>query len=181
MWRTILGLFAAPVIVVLNAVGLFFPHLDAAAAARGPTNPWFELHITLAILSFGAFALAFATGAMYLVQERELKTHHLGAFFRRLPSIEQLDQLNFRFLAVGLALLSAGLVFGFGLGRNLVPTDWPMLVWSGVVWLLYTGVLIGRSTARLSERKVALISIVAFVFILLTYWGVSMLSESHRL
>lgn len=178
--RSALGLFAAPLIVLLNSVGLVFPALDTPAAPREATNPWFELHITLAILSFGAFALAFATGAMYLVQERQLKTHRLGIFFRRLPSIEQLDQINFRFLMAGLALLTVGLLFGFALGRNIVPTDWPMLLWSGLVWLLYAVALVGRATARLAERKVALFSVAAFFFLLLTYWGASLLSETHR-
>ena len=95
---SVLGLFAAPLVALLSAVALLSP-LDVPTLGLQPrANPWLEMHIALAILGYGAFALAFATGAMYLVQEHQLKTHHLGPFFHRLPSIEQLNQINFRFL-----------------------------------------------------------------------------------
>jgi ABC-type uncharacterized transport system permease subunit len=178
--ESVIGLFTAPLLTLLSAVALFAP-LDApAASGAGRSNPWLELHITVSILSYGAFALAFATGAMYLVQERQLKTHHLGAFFHRLPSIGQLDQINFRFLVAGLVLLTVGLASGFASGWTFAQNDAPKLIWSLVVWLLYAGLLLGRATNKLPERKVALISVVAFVFVMLTFWGVSSISGLHR-
>jgi ABC-type uncharacterized transport system permease subunit len=173
---SVLGLFVAPLVAALSLVAFFFPDLQRPPQ---PINPWVELHIPMTILSYGAFALVFATGAMYLVQERQLKTHHLGAFFHRLPSIEQLDRINFRFLMAGLFLLTLGLAFGFVSGWSL-QSDLPKLIWSAVVWLLYAGLLVGRATSALPERKVALISVLAFVFVLLTFWGVSQLSGLHR-
>ncbi len=176
--ESVLGLFISPLVTLLDVVALVLP--TDAVAPRAPINPWLELHIPLTILSYGAFALAFATGAMYLIQERELKTHHLGAFFHRLPSIEQLDQINFRFLAIGLTLLTFGIAFGFGAGWDVSQNDWPKMIWSLVVWLLYAGLFLGHVTERLPARKVALASITSFVFVLLTFWGISLLSGLHR-
>ncbi|NIQ02163.1 MAG: cytochrome C assembly protein, partial [Nitrospinaceae bacterium] len=55
---------------------------------------WLTLHRTLSILGYAAFAIAFAAGIMYLIQENQVKSKKLGIMYFRMPSLEVLDNLN---------------------------------------------------------------------------------------
>ncbi|RMF23221.1 MAG: c-type cytochrome biogenesis protein CcsB, partial [Deltaproteobacteria bacterium] len=75
-------------------------------------SPWLPVHVTLAFLGNAVFAFAFAVSVVYLLQESLLKSRRRGWMIRRLPSLEQLDRLNYRCLAWGFPLLSLGIVSG---------------------------------------------------------------------
>ncbi|MBI5393769.1 MAG: cytochrome c biogenesis protein CcsA [Verrucomicrobia bacterium] len=180
VWRvSLLGEFTLPLVIACVASGLI-PAFDHHRAEDMVRNVWLSLHAAIALLSYGALALAGVTGAMYLVQERQLKAHRMRGIFARLPAIEQLDRINYRLLVVGFAFLTVGIVFGFVVGAALMMKDTPKTIWSLVVWALYGGLLAARMTNRLRGRKVALGSIVALAFVLATFWGVNMLSAQHR-
>jgi ABC-type uncharacterized transport system permease subunit len=49
-----------------------------------PPLPWLELHASISLIAYGAFALACIAGVMYLVQERQIK-----------QAPDQLDVLSF--------------------------------------------------------------------------------------
>jgi HemX protein len=168
-----LGMFTAPFAFVLQTVALIAP-IDRPAPAfmrTTPVNPWLEFHAAFSVLACGAFALAGLAGAMYLWEERQLKTHRLNVLFFQLPPIAELGRLNARLLIVGFVLLSAGLAAGIGMG---VPNSWPHLLWALVMWLLY-GFLVQAPWGawKLSPRRVASLSLVAFSVALVTLGGLS--------
>ncbi len=180
LWRvSLLGEFTLPLVIACVASGLI-PAFDQPRAEDMIRNVWLSLHAAIALLSYGALALAGVTGAMYLAQERQLKARRMNGIFARLPAIEQLDSINYRLLIVGFIFLTVGIVFGFVLGAVLMKPDTPKTLWSLVVWLLYGGLLGARMTHRLRGRKIALGSIVAMAFVLATFWGVNMLSAQHK-
>ena len=165
-----LGLLTAPLVCVLQSFALA-AGLDRVESSRAAVNPWIETHAAFSILAFGAFALAGLAGAMYLWQERQLKTHRVRAFFFQLPPIADLGQLNHRLLLVGFVLLTVGLAAGVGMGT---PNTWPHLLWAVVVWLLYAFLVQARWGAwRLGPRRVASLSVVAFALALLTLSGLT--------
>jgi ABC-type transport system involved in cytochrome c biogenesis permease subunit len=73
---SLMGAFTAPLVFLLQVTALVLP-IDTARASRVSPNPWLEFHASISIIAYGAFALACVAGAMYLVQERQLKTHQL--------------------------------------------------------------------------------------------------------
>jgi len=83
-----LAAFAAP---VLFAAGVFalMPSLDAPYANKPELSSALRsLHAALSLLSYGAFGLAAAAGAMFLTQERDLKRHRTRAFFSLFPPMQ---------------------------------------------------------------------------------------------
>ena len=84
-----------------------------------PPNSWLEFHASISMIAYGAFALACVAGLMYLVQERQLKTHQLHSIFYHLPPLTNLFTAITRLLWLGFALYTAGLVSGFFTGRPL--------------------------------------------------------------
>jgi len=180
VWRvSLLGEFTLPLVIAFVASGLI-PAFDQPRPDNMLRNVWLSLQAAIALLSYGALALAGVTGVMYLIQERRLKTRRLRGALERLPPLEHLDGMNYRLLSAGFLFLTAGLLFGFVLGAVVMKSDLPKTLWSLVVWLVYGGLLAARMTQRLRGRKIALGSIGAMVFVLATFWGVNMLSAQHQ-
>jgi HemX protein len=177
-----LGAFASPVIFAIGVFGLM-PSLDT----HGPTpqfgNGLVSLHAALTLLSYGAFGLSSVAAVMYLTQEHDLKFHKLRAVFSLMPPIDRLEKITSRLLWAGFILLTAGLAFiPFLLKQHpeARPASDPKVIWSALVWCLYLGLLVMHSRFSQSGRKFAWGAVGTFAFVLLTFWGVNLLSPAHR-
>jgi ABC-type uncharacterized transport system permease subunit len=148
--------------------------VDVVRAQPPSRSAWVEFHAAIAIVAYGAFALAFVTGAMYLFQERQLKTRRLSSSFLLLPSIEQLDVIHFRLLIMGFTMLTAGMVGGV-ISYHIVG-HWtiPKIIWASSVWVLYGGLVAARGLWALRGRKVAVASMASFTLMLIGFWGVNL-------
>lgn len=180
-----LGAFASP---VLFGIGVFalMPTLDVPANVTvGPrTGTLTSIHAALISLAYGGFALSAVAAAMYLTQERNLKFHKLQAIFSLLPPIQRLETVVVRLLVAGLALLTLGLAIGaydLSLLQNARQYRGdPKIIWSGIVWLIYLGLLVSRWKFAQGGRRFAVGAIGSFAFVLLTFWGTNLLSSLHH-
>ena len=86
---SLMGAFTAPLVVLLQLFALMAP-IDSPHGQRTPANSWLEFHASISLVAYGAFALACIAGVMYLIQERQLKTHELHSIFYRLPPLSDL-------------------------------------------------------------------------------------------
>lgn len=162
---TLLGAFTAPFATVFQLFALLA--LDDRIPEGAPgADPWLELHAAVSVVAYGAFALACVAGVMYLAQERQLKTRHIGALFFHLPPIADLAVAIRRLLIAGLALLSVGLGSGFVVGS---PAE--KVAWGASVWAIYGVVLLARP--RLSPKRFAFLSVAAFAVTLGSLWGIN--------
>jgi len=174
-WAAVLFyLLTAPVVFIICLIALLGLN-DTPRAEPLARSPWVDFHAAVAILACGAFALAFVTGTMYLLQERQLKSRRLSSSFLLLPPIEQLDVINFRLIVLGFVMLTMGMIGG-AISYSIVG-HWtaPKIVWAIVAWSLYAAQLAARSFWSLRGRKTAVVSMMSFVFVLLTFWGVNLL------
>lgn len=162
---SLLGAFTSPLVFLFQTTALLLPHLDTPAKPKGAPNPWLELHAAISVVAYGAFALACVAGVMYLAQERQLKTHHIRSIFYHLPPIRDLAVANRRLIIVGLALLAVGIASGFASGTSRGHA------WSAGVWVFYALILGAELRHRLSPRRGAWLSVVAFAVVLSTLWG----------
>jgi ABC-type transport system involved in cytochrome c biogenesis permease subunit len=129
-----------------------------------------------AFLGYAVFAVAFCLSITYLLQERQLKTKRKGDLFRRLPSLETLDELNHRFVTWGFALFTLGLITGSFLAKEMWGALWswePVQIWSMVTWLLYA-VLLQARTVGWRGRKAARLTILCFVVLAASFLGVNL-------
>lgn len=138
-------------------------------------HPWLLWHIAFSLLSYGAFLLACVSGVLFLVQERQLKAKHMGRLFHSLPSLAGLDRVNLAAIAVGFVLFTLGLLCGIA-GRYMSFGRWmsldPKESLAYGTWLAYAILLIVRWLSTLRGRKVALLSILGFSLVLLTFFGI---------
>lgn len=179
-WRTTvknLGIFVSLLVVALMLVAAF------SSRAIVPLPPalqswWLPVHAATTLFADAFLALACIGGIMYLLQEREIKKKRFGLFYSRLPSLEALDKLNQHCLSVGFPLFTLGLITGSLWAKQAWGVYWhwdPKETWSLVTWFLYAALLHQRFTVGWRGRRVAILSIIAFLSVLFTLWGVSFL------
>ncbi|NNE92262.1 MAG: cytochrome c biogenesis protein CcsA [Verrucomicrobiales bacterium] len=158
---SLLGTFTAPIVFVFQGLALVFLILDQTPIERvAEVDAWKEMHASMALLSYGAFALSGVAGIMYFVQDRQLKSHHPGRLSYKLPPIRYLVDALVRLLGIGLLLLTIGIVSAFFM-ENFPSTL--HLVVSGSVWVIYAGLLAVHLFKKLPPKRLAVSSVIAFV------------------
>src|SRR5438477_11931895 len=170
---SLMGAFTAPLVLLLQGFALMAP-IDARYPVNVPANSWLEFHASISLVAYGAFALACIAGVMYLVQERQLKTHQLHSIFSHLPPLTDLFAAITRLLWWGFALYTLGLVSGFFVGQ---PLPYVQAVCAFGVWLLYAAILQGRHLRRLAPKHVAALCIVGFSAALALLWGITFTAQ----
>src|SRR5437868_7966074 len=155
---SLMGAFTAPLVFGIQTFALLAP-IDVPDPVRLPANPWLEFHASITMIAYGAFALACVAGVMYLVQDRQLKTHQLRSFFYHLPPLTNLFSALIRLLWLGFALYTAGLLSGFFTGEPLPRLK---MICAIAVWIFYGAILQGRHLHRLAPRRIATLCILAF-------------------
>ena len=178
-WRfpiKVLGALAAPLAALMVSGALILP------PAKGAVSPllksfWLAIHISLALLGNAALTLAFLGGIFYLVQERQIKGKRFGFFYRRLPSLEQLDALNYWCLTIGFPLLTGGIISGSLYAQHTLGRFWswdPKEVLTLLAWLIYAVLLHERLTMGWRGRRAALMAICGFLVLVLTFVGANL-------
>lgn len=173
----LLGSFTMPIVFILMLSSSLLPR------EIKPLNPllksyWLGIHTTLAFIGDAAFAMAFGVGMMYLIQERYLKSKHLNSLFQRLPSLQVLDEINYRLITIGFPLLTLAIITGALWANSAWGTYWrwdPKEVWSIITWIIYALVLHLRLTIGWRGKKAAILSIAGFILVIFTFFGVSLI------
>jgi ABC-type uncharacterized transport system permease subunit len=141
------------------------------------------LHKALILLSYGAFGLSSVAGLMYLTQEHDLKYRKLRAVLSLLPPIQRLEIVMSRLLVAGFVLLTVGLGISaiyLKQTRNVYVTGDAEVVYSLFIWLIYLTLLVLHWRFAQRGRRFALGAIGSFAFVMLTFWGIYMLSGIHN-
>ncbi len=139
---------------------------------------WLPVHAVVSFLAYGILAVAACAGIMYLIQERQIKKKRFGAFYRRLPSLDVLDSINYRCLTIGFPLLTLGIITGSLWAGQAWGSHWqwdPKETWSFISWLFYAALLHERLTVGWRGRRAAIMAIIGLGALLFTFLGVSLL------
>jgi cytochrome c-type biogenesis protein CcsB len=172
----VLGALTAPLAALMVSGTLILPQ------GQGAVSPllqslWLTVHIILALLGNAALTLAFLGGIFYLVQERQLKSKKFGFFYRRLPSLEQLDALNYWCLTIGFPLLTGGIISGSLYAQHVMGSFWrwdPKEILTVFAWLIYAVLLHERLAVGWRGRRAALLAICGFVVLVFAFVGANL-------
>jgi cytochrome c-type biogenesis protein CcsB len=179
---SILGSFVTPLALLLILASSLYPAsiplLPPALKSR-----WLFIHSTLAFVSYATFAVAFGAAIMYLIQQHFLKKKRLGPMYQKLPSLDVLDDINYRCLTFGFPLLTIAIITGAIWAETAWGTYWswdPKETWSLITWFVYAALLHGRLTTGWRGRKAAILAIVGFFILLFTFLGVNLLPSQSQ-
>ena len=178
----ILGVFA---LILVSAIMLAVWIVPETVVEKNAvlSGFWFYAHIILVFAGEASLALACGAGILYLLQEKGIKTKTPGFFYKRLPSLDFLDNVGYTCLSTGFALLTIGLVTGFIYAKAIWGIFWswdPKEVFSVGTWLIYAILLHLRVSSGWRGRKSAIMTIVGFLIIVFTFLGVNMLLGGYH-
>jgi ABC-type uncharacterized transport system permease subunit len=129
------------------------------------SNLFLILHVGLVLAAFAGFTLAAALSALYVWQERRLKTSPATILRRQVPALATLDSLALRTVAWSVPLLTLGIAVGVArlvergdhLDALIAAT---VVTW--VVWCAYLGL---RFLAGWAGRRAAYVALLGFVLV----------------
>ena len=158
---TLGGVVVMPVSLIL----LVLARLTPAGHAQEDLSTLGRVHISLATIGVGVFALASALSAIYLAEDRALKKKKFDglALKDRGAPLEALDRMSHRLIWVGFPIFTVSLVLGAiwvsKLGESLDRPEYPL---AAVTWLAFAGLLVGRQVYGWRGRRAARFTLVGF-------------------
>jgi len=172
------GAFVMPVVFFLMGWAGTLMKEVAKILAPALQSGWIWVHIVGAAAGFAAVLVAAGLGLVYL-----LKSTNSGGIYDRLPSLVDMDNLEYRFVAGGFIMYSLMMVSGCFWANQVKGTYWnwdPVEVWSLVSWLTYGIYLHLRVTMGWRGRRLAWYAIIALFAMIISYWGIPFTIETFH-
>ena len=178
----ILGAFVLPCAALGTGAAVIFA--DPATRGLPPAlqSYWMNIHPMVLMAAYAMFGNAFGVGLALLIQEHQIKSRKPSELCYRLPSIEELDNLNYKIIVAAFPILTAGIIMGGVWAYEAWGRFWgwdAKETWSLVTALLYAGYLHMRLVRGLRGRKAVYVSMLAFASVIFTFFGVNYLSDLH--
>jgi len=177
-----IGTFVTPIACLAMAYASLSPNISDRIQPLVPAlkSNWLIAHVFTCFFGYAAFAIAFGFSIMYLLKQRERSDGEgLLAF---LPKLNMLDELTHRMVLFGFLFLSVGIITGAVWANSAWGSYWswdPKETWSLITWFVYATFLHARMIRGWQGKKIAYLSIVGFVAMLFTYFGVNYLPGLH--
>jgi cytochrome c-type biogenesis protein CcsB len=138
---------------------------------------WLIAHVFTCFIGYASFAIAFGIILLYLMRR-------IGgsAVLERLPSDSLMDELTHQLVMFGFLFLSAGIISGAVWANSAWGRYWgwdPKETWSLITWFVYATLLHARFMRGWHGNRIAVLSIVGFLAVLFTYFGVNYLPGLH--
>ncbi|MGA7874693.1 MAG: c-type cytochrome biogenesis protein CcsB [Desulfoferrobacter sp.] len=175
-----LGVFPALFSFLAMAYASFSPQVDSKIQPLVPAlkSNWLIAHVIACFLGYAAFAVAAGVSILYLVRKSSAANPHPKGVLALIPEPRQLDEFNYQLILFGFLWLSLGIITGSVWANSAWGSYWswdPKETWSLITWLIYAALLHSRNVQGWRGRKVAWLSLLGFVCVLFTYFGVNFL------
>jgi ABC-type transport system involved in cytochrome c biogenesis permease subunit len=185
-----MSIFILPIVVALQTIPVLYPGMESYNPVLD--SPWFWVHVVSLLFAYANFALAGVLGLTYMLQFKEIKKKHLGYFYERLPSLQILDAMNSRTVAIGWLFLTVGVVVGFtwtALAREVAPENAnlqamslndPKIFMATLTWAVYSFAMLSRRAMGWTGRRAAWLSALGFAIVLLNFVPMSYFVETSH-
>ncbi|UGB33411.1 cytochrome c biogenesis protein [Metabacillus sp. B2-18] len=168
---------------IMMAIHTFAPaQYESAAVSSQLVSELLLIHITMAILSYGAFSLSFVFSILYTIQYNLLKKKKWGKRLLRLEDLSKLDHMSYVLNVIGVPMLLLSLILGVIWAYIKVANfQWydAKVLGSFMVLVTYGIYLYIRIVKELQGRSVALLNIASFLVLLINFFLFGSLSRFH--
>jgi cytochrome c-type biogenesis protein CcsB len=174
----IIGAFSTPFASLAMAYASFSPRVEDKIQPLIPAlqSNWLHIHVITCFLGYASFAVSCGLGFMYLVKNRWEDKR--SGFLNALPELRILDDLIHQTIVFGFLWLSVGIITGAIWANEAWGTYWswdPKETWSLITWFVYAVALHSRFVRGWTGKRIAYLSIIGFLSVLFTYFGVNFL------
>lgn len=178
------GIFVLPVVIGLTLLAGLSSEPVTSSGLVPPSDLWFWvwLHFVLFVLGAVGLCVSFVASLMYLTQARRLKRKVPPGEGLRLLSLERLEEMNRRGIALAFPLLTGGLLIGILLLVSTAQLAWwdPKVISTALLWLLCVLLLLLRYGLHRRGRPVAWWTIAAFGLLLVVFIVHLILPSAHH-
>ena len=175
------GIILTPILALLIMAAILSNHLYSKPFNL-PGHPLFMVHIVSAYFAYAGFTVSFAAGILYLIQNHELKSKKPGTFYHKLSSLEELEKLTFKPMVWGAFLLVIAIVVG-SFWSKVAFEEYllfnPKMIATLVTLVVYVTILALRHFNVLRVRQGAILTLIAFFIVMITFLGPRLLHGSH--
>ncbi|MEA1967404.1 MAG: c-type cytochrome biogenesis protein CcsB [Thermodesulfobacteriota bacterium] len=177
----IIGVFTTPLIFLAIAYASLSPNVADKITPLIPAlkSNWLIAHVITCFLGYAGFAVAFGFSIMYLIRPEKSDKE---SFLSKLPSLGMVDELTHQMVIFGFLFLTIGIITGAVWANSAWGTYWswdPKETWSLITWFIYAIMLHLRTMRGWHGKKIAWVSIIGFMAVLFTYFGVNLLPGLH--
>jgi len=181
-----LGAFVMPIV----SMGVFFAiwlesigQSDIKPLVPALQSYWMKIHVPLNFVGYGAFAVACAAGAAWLVRDKIERRRPDSALLAVFPSLKMLDQLSYKAVAIGFPAFTLATILGAAWAAEAWGGYWswdPKETWALIVWLVFGAYLHARFSHGLHGKTLAWWAVLGFLVTIFCFVGVNMyLSGLH--
>lgn len=167
----------------IMALHTFAPGQHGSSAVEGQLiSELLMIHITMAILSYGAFSLSFVFSILYALQYNLLKQKKWGKRLLRMDDLSKLDHMSYVLNLIGVPMLLLSLILGV-LWAYLKLDNFYLydakVLGSFFVLLIYAWYLYKRVVQKLQGKTIAFWNMGAFLLLLINFFLFGSLSRFH--
>jgi cytochrome c-type biogenesis protein CcsB len=178
----IIGVFVSPIAFLALAYASLSPNVSDIIQPLVPAlkSNWLIAHVITCFIGYAGFAISFGISLIYLLKLRDKGGK--GRFLSMLPDSGLIDALNYQMIIFGFLFLSAGIITGSVWANRAWGRYWgwdPKETWSLITWLIYAMLLHARRMRGWEGSRMAYLSILGFIAVLFTYFGVNLLPGLH--
>ena len=178
----VIGAFATPFAFLAMAYASLAPNISDRIQPLVPAlkSNWLIAHVIACFFGYAAFAIAFGISLMYLLKQRD--TENKSKLLSRFPSSFALDEMTHQMIVFGFLFLSIGIITGAVWANSAWGSYWtwdPKETWSLITWFVYSTMLHARMMRGWRGKRIAYLSIIGFMAVLFTYFGVNYLPGLH--
>ena len=174
-----LGLPVSLAVLLTLGTAITLLYRPSAPLVPALKSTWLVIHVSAAIISGGVFLLANCVAAAYLILDRYEQKGVRPVWAQRLPSLEVLDNLSYRLVALVFPLWTFAVIAGAIWAESAWGRYWgwdPKETWAFITWVAYAAYLHARVTVGWRGRKAAWLCLFAgstflFNYIYINVWG----------
>ncbi len=140
---------------------------------------WAKIHVPIVVSSYAAFLVAFVFSCIYLLKYygQPAKTGGpIAVWLAALPSLPQLDVIVYRAIAIGLPLISIGIITGAMWAKEAWGAYWqwdPKETAALFSWIIYLAYMHLHTRHAWRGLRTNWVSVIGFVSIIFCYLGVN--------
>ncbi|MGA7356992.1 MAG: c-type cytochrome biogenesis protein CcsB [Candidatus Cybelea sp.] len=145
---------------------------------------WAKIHVPIVVSSYAAFLVAFVFSCIYLlkfyaqrgVTETGESAGPVARWLGALPSLPQLDVIVYRAVAIGLPLISIGIITGAMWAKEAWGAYWqwdPKETAALFSWIIYLAYMHLHTRHAWRGLRTSWVSVIGFVSIIFCYLGVN--------
>ncbi|MBD3185083.1 c-type cytochrome biogenesis protein CcsB [Candidatus Poribacteria bacterium] len=168
----VLGALITPLAFLAIASASLLPEQFKKSSPLVPAlqSGWLPFHIATCFIGYACFAVSFAVSIAYLIKKKDNPDAML--------SKERLDIIGYKSISIGFPFLTLGIISGAFWADVAWGSYWswdPKETWSLITWFIYAIYLHLRIVAKWKGKYSAIVSIVGFLAVLFTFFGVNFL------